>query len=204
MKWHVDDIPLLVTHLPRALHDLLHHEDPVFVQHVQHVPLVTDSAAPRHHLVVDAPPPAISIEKSLDPLLLRSVHNIGLLLHDYISQLPAYEVSSPEAERLVEHWRSILLEQPQRLATGHPSHWREPSVTAFWREKLVDHAKKLGVSPDVMMDAWDDWQRASGVGHATGHPLQVQAMQQKQWQDLVIRSRLHRESMLREMEWYRL
>lgn len=197
MKWHVQDIPFLLTHLPHAVRDLLHHEDAVMVRNaLVHVQPDTSDAARRHHIVTESAP-CISIEKTLDPMAQRAAQNIGLLLHDYISQLPSFDVSSAESKRLVEHWQKILLEQPQRLSTAHLSHGHDEKTKAFWREKLLAHSTALGISPEAMMDAWDDWQRASGIGHTTNHPLQQQAMQEKQWQDLVIRSRLHHETMQR-------
>ena len=197
MKWHVDDIPFLLTHLPHAVHDLLHHEDATMVKKtlVNLKPNV-DSTAPRHHILTEASP-AISIEKTLDPIAQRSAQNIGLLLHDYISQLPSFDVSDPEARRLVEHWRKIMLEQPERLATAHLSHGHDEKTKNYWRDKLLAHSKALGLSPEVMMDAWDDWQRTSAIGHDIGNPLQKQAMQEKQWQDLVMRARLHHETVMR-------
>ncbi len=197
MKWHIDDIPFLLTYLPHAVHDLLHHEDPALVKEVlRNLDNKEDPAAPRHHISEDAP--RISIEKALDPMMQRSVQNIGLLLHDYMSQLPALDLSNAEAERLLKHWREIMTQHPQRLATVHLSHGHDEKTKNFWRDTLRAHSKDLGISHDA---TWDDWQRASGIGHTTGQPLQMQAMQRKQWQDLVIRSRLHQESKARGMEW---
>ncbi len=194
MKWHVDDIPFLLTHLPHAVYDLMHHENVVMVQNTL-ANVKPDHVAPRHHIHADAP--RISIEKTLDPIAQRSAQNIGLLLHDYMSQLPSFDVSDPEAMRLLEHWRKVMLEQPQRIATAHLSHGHDEKTKAFWRDKLLTQSKALGISPEVMMEAWDDWQRTSGAGHPIAHPLQQQAMQERQWQDLVMRARLHHETVMR-------
>jgi len=193
MKWHVDDVPFLLLHLPQALHDLMHHEDAAMVQkHLVNVNPRTDSAAPRHHIATDIPP-RISIEKSLDPMAQRSVQNIGLLLHDYIQQLPDFEITGGDAEKLIEHWRKIMLEYPERLASGHSSNWLHEKTKAYWQDRLSGRATVPTLSAAAFLDAWDDWERAAGAGHTTGAPAQLQAMQLRQWQDLVIRSRLHRE-----------
>ena len=198
MKWHVDDIPFLLTHLPYAVHDLMYHEDTELVKKaLRNLKIKENIGTTRHIISTDAP--RITIEKSLDPMVQRSVQNIGLLLHDYIGQLPILDASTTEAEKLLEHWRGIMLEHPQRLATAHMSHGHDEKIKNFWRDKLQAYSKALGTFPETMIDAWEDWQRASGIGHTTGNPLQMQAMQHKQWQDLVIRSRLHNETKAREM-----
>ncbi len=200
MKWYVDDIPFLLTYLPHAVHDLIHHENTELVKEaLKNLKVEEKNGAPCHTISTDTS--RISIEKTLDPMMQRSVQNIGLLLHDYVKQLPAYDVSSAETEKLLEHWREIMLEHPQRLVTAHLSHGHDVKTKNFWRDKFQAHSKALGISPETMLDAWDDWQRTSGIGHATGHPLQMQAMQQNQWQDLVIRSRLHHETMIRYKDW---
>jgi hypothetical protein len=200
MKWHVDDIPFLLTYLPHAVHDLMHHEDTALVNKTLKNLTAKENINTTHHYI-STNAPRISIEKTLDPIVQRSVQNIGLLLHDYISQLPTLDASSAETEKLLKHWREIMLKHPQHLATAHLSHWHDEKTKSFWRDKLQAHRKALGISPETMLDAWDDWQRASGIGHATGNPLQMQAMQHKQWHDLVIRSRLHHETVTRNMEW---
>ncbi len=186
MQWHFEDIPLLMHNLPRALHDLMRHEDVNIVKKgVEALP------------IVNSIPPLISIEKTLDPMAQRSAQNIGLLLHDYLQQLPSFDVSSDEGEKLLEHWREIMIEQPQRLAVAHQSHWHDESSKAFWHDKIASHHTDLGITSDSFPDAWDDWQRASGIGHNIGNIKQLSAMKQKQWQDLVIRSRLHKETVAR-------
>jgi|CXWL01.1.fsa_nt_gi hypothetical protein len=187
MQWHFEDIPLLMHSLPRALHDLMQHEDKDIVSKgVKSLSL--------------SQPPLVSIEKTLDPMAQRSAQNIGLLLHDYIKQLPSFDVSHAEGEKLLEHWREIMTEQPQRLAVAHQSHWHDESSKAFWHDKIASHHADLGVTSDSFPDAWDDWQRASGIGHNINAIKQLPAMKQKQWQDLVIRSRLHNETMMRWKE----
>ena len=205
MEWNVDDIPWLSLHLPRALHDLMHHEDVRLVhQGIAALKLNANAKHIRHRIVskFDSVPPLISIEKSLDPQVQRSAENIGLLLHDYLGQLQSFSPSATEGERLLEHWRRILLEHPQRLSVAKQSNWHDGKAKAFWQQRLRTHHMNLGIHPDAFPDAWDDWQRASGIGHDTGYLLQLPAMKQKQWQDLVIRSRLHHETSTLEMkEW---
>lgn len=170
--------------LPHALHDLLRHEDEDIVKKGMSALAVSK-------------PPQISIEKAIDPMAQRSAQNIGLLLHDYIKQLPSFDVSHADAEKLLEHWRKIILEQPQRLAYAKKTHWHDEQSKAFWHGKIAAHHNELGLTTDNFPDAWDDWQRASGIGHAIANAKQLPAMQQKQWQDLIIRSRLHKETMSR-------
>jgi hypothetical protein len=198
MKWHIHDIGFLVSHLPHAVHDLIHHEDTALVKNtlVNLKPRVESGGIGLQSVAGD--PSVISIEKTLDPVAQRAAQNIGLLLHDYISQLPSFDVSDPEARRLVEHWRKIMLEQPERLSNVHLSHGHSEKTKNYWRDKLLSHSKALGISPEVMMDAWDDWQRTSAIGHDVGSLRQKQAMQEKQWQDLVMRARLHHETMKRD------
>ena len=184
MHWHFEDIPLLIHNLPRALHDLMQNEDKdVVSQGVKGLSMTTS--------------PSISIEKTLDPMAQRSAQNIGLLLHDYLSQLPSFEVSHAEGEKLLEHWREIMLEHPQRIAVAKHGHWHDDKSKAFWHDKIASHHTDFGITSDSFPDAWDDWQRASGIGHNIGNIRQLPAMKQKQWQDLIIRSRLHKETMTR-------
>ena len=198
MKWHVSDIPFLLTQLPRALHDLAEREDTQLVRET------LPALAPKHnadglrHRIVSDVPPLVSIEKTLDPALQRSVQNIGLLLHDYLHGLPGFDPSDPEAERLMRHWHEILLEQPDRLAASPASQWHEERLKNFWQNRLVHSARP----PDAPGITGDDWQRAAAAAlNLRLSSAQRQAMQQRQWQDLVIRSRLHHETKAREMEW---
>lgn len=190
MQWHFEDIPLLLHNLPHAVHDLMQHEDKHIVQKGIKA------------LNIDQPPyppplsasPKISIEKSIDPMAQRAAQNIGLLLHDYINQLPSFDVSHADGEKLLEHWREVMLMHPQRLATTQQGHWHNESSKAFWHGKITSHHANLGITLDNFPDAWDDWQRASGIGHNIGNINQLPAMKRNQWQDLVIRSRLHKET----------
>lgn len=186
MEWHFKDIPLLIHNIPRALHDLMHHEDKELVKQG-----IANIAIPKN---VTSSATAISIEKTIDPMALRAAQNIGLLLHDYLQQLPSFEVSHSDGEKLLEHWRKIILEQPQRLAIAKRTHWHDENTKAFWHNKIVSHQKDIGITSENFPDAWYDWQRASGIGHDIGNINQLQAMQQKQWQELMIRSRLHKET----------
>ncbi len=205
MQWRINDVPLLLAHLPRSLHELIQHEDAAVVHRGIAALKLDDTAEALRHGIISEPRdsvPGISIEKSLDPQVQRSAENIGLLLHDYLGQLPSFTPSTAEGERLLEHWRRILLEHPQRLSVAKQSNWHDEKAKAYWQQRLRSYHLKLGIHPDALPDAWDDWQRASGIGHDTGYLLQLPAMKQKQWQDLVIRSRLHHETSTLEMkEW---
>lgn len=139
-------------------------------------------------------PPDISIEKTLDPIAQRAAQNIGLLLHDYLAALPTFEASLSDGDKLLKHWRKIMLEQPQRLAVAKNTHWHDDNTKAFWRDKIANHHKDLGITTHSFPDSWDDWRRASGAGHEIDKLVQLPAMQQKQWQDLIIQSRLHNQT----------
>lgn len=184
MQWHFEDIAAVMYSLPHALHDLVRHEDKALVE--KGLKAIAFSGSPQ-----------VSIEKTLDPIAQRSAQNIGLLLHDYINQLPSFDVSHSEGEELLEHWRKIMLEQPQRLAYAKNVHWHDEQSRAFWHDKVADHHNEFGITPDNFPDAWDDWQRAAGTLHATSNLKQLPAMTHKQWQDLIIRARLHKETMQR-------
>ncbi len=187
MQWHVSDIPVLIHNIPHALHDMMQHEDPEIVKKGLAGLTVTKPLI--------STPPAISIEKTLDPLAQRSAQNIGLLLHDYINQLPSFDVSNAEGEKLLKHWQEILLEQPQRLAEAKRTHWHDESSKAFWHDKIAGHHKEVGLTRENFPDSWDDWQRAAGIGHDIGSVKQLSAMHDKQWKDIMIRSRLHKQTM---------
>lgn len=206
MEWHIDDIPWLSHHLPHALHDLMVHEDAAIVKKgISALRLNSGAEILRHRIIgaSDSVSPAISVEKSLDPQAQRSAESIGLLLHDYLAQLPSFTPSALEGEKLLEHWQRILLEHPQRMGVAKQSNWHDGKAKVFWQQRLINHHRNLGIRPDAFSDAWDDWQRASGIGHDTSYLLQLPAMKQKQWQDLVIRSRLHHETSARETkEWF--
>lgn len=197
INWHLEDIPLLVHSIPQALHDLMQHEDASIVQKgLATLPVVLPPNIKEKETSSN-----ISIEKSIDPMAQRAAQNIGLFLHDYINQLPSFDVSHADGEKLLKHWQKIILEHPQRLAVAKKSHWNDESCKAFWHEKIATHHTDFGITSDSFPDAWDDWQRASGIGHNTGNINQLPAMKQKQWQDLIIRTRLHNETMAKWSEW---
>jgi len=185
MHWHFEDIPLLIHNLPNAVHDLMRHEDKEIVQKGV------------SSLQKIAPPPKITIEKSLDPMAARSAQNIGLLLHDYLQQLPEFEVAGSDENELLEHWRKVLLEQPTRLAIAKSSHFHDDSTKAFWHDTIAKHHEKLGLSKEELLGDWDNWQRMEGTQRNLPDLARLSAAKQKQWQDLVIRSRLHKESTMR-------
>lgn len=200
MQWHSHSVPSLLLHLPQAVHDLLARENRATVESGLSG-LKPEAPSPSHRIISPSEAgdsPTISIEKTLDPMVQRSVQNIGLLLHDYISQLPAFTPGHPASEALLEHWRQLLLEQPQRLGTVKQTSWSDEKTKAFWRERLAHAHKQL--SAGQLPDAWDDWHRAAAIGHNVAHPLQLPAMYHKQWQDLVIRTRLHQETLFRKKE----
>ncbi len=186
MHWHFEDIPFLIHNIPHALHDLMLHEDTETVKKtIAAIPVNRPTSAP----------PKISIEKTIDPIAQRAAQNIGLLLHDYLNQLPSFDISHAESEKLLEHWRKVLLEQPHRLATAQQGHWHNDNSKTFWQNKIADHHAELGITPDNFIDSWDDWQRASGAGHSTGSINQLSAMKKKQWEETVMRARFHKEVM---------
>jgi hypothetical protein len=122
----------------------MHHEDAFLLNKaLENLKIKEHTSAPRHHISTDAP--RISIEKTLDPIVQRSVQNIGLLLHDYVNQLPAFDASNAETEKLLEHWREIMLEHPQRLATSHMSHGHDEKTKNFWRGESP-RGKPRGIS----------------------------------------------------------
>ena len=198
MKWHPSDIPGLMTHLPEAVRDLMHHEDTELVQAAVDA-LKRDAAGEgeRHHIaellnapVIAAPAnpsqagaETLSIEKSLDPLSQRSAENMGLLLHDYLYHLPTFRPSGSEGEKLLEHWRQILLEQPERMAVARQSYWNSPEAKEFWKHRLSQYRTDFGITHDMFPDFWEDWQRAAGAEHALMHPAEKGVSKERQWQD---------------------
>ncbi len=194
LTWHFEDIPLLLNNLPHALHDLIQHEDKDVVEKNVAKLIIQPSAKP---IQISAAPSSISIEKSIDPLAQKSAQNIGLLLQDYLKQLPSFDASDADGDKLLEHWREVMQEHPQRLAAAQKNHWHDDNSKAFWRDKIANHHTDFGIIADSFPDAWNDWQRASGVGYNIKDIKQLSAMKQKQWQDLIIRARLHKKTMAR-------
>lgn len=209
MEWKPADIPALLAHLPEALSDLRRHEDALLVQAGRAGVLISAPAGVESHRIAgigvlpkpEGDTPDISIEKAIEPLLERSAQNIGLLLHDYLSRLPTYHPHTSEGERLLAHWRHILDDQPRRLAVAQQSFWKSPESREFWKRQLARYRTEPDLSPEHFHVLWEDWQRAAAA-EAALHPAQQGTMKARQWQDLVIRSRLHQESKAREMEWW--
>lgn len=211
MKWHLEDIPSLLAHLPHAVHDLMHHEDKLLVSDAKKAlrPVAMENM-PRHSVIggsnvpIPAPTvirdaqreaPSVTIEKTMDPFTQRSAQNMELLIHDYMYHLPSYEAGSHEGEKLLEHWRKIIQEQPHRLAVAKSSYWNTPEAKAFWRQHLSTYRTDMGITADAFPE-WADWQRMAGVhindaNREMRNPAQFSAAKARQWQDLVIRSRLH-------------
>jgi hypothetical protein len=195
MQWHLEDIPFILTRLPHALHDLIHHEDKELVAKAERtLSLAPLTAGPRHAISItpsDAGS-AISVEKSLDPLALRSAENIGLLMHDYVQQLPGLELPTAEGRKLLAHWREIMVRQPERFASAHLSQQDDERCRHMLEDALKHWHGPREVPEEDLSAAWEDWQRASAVGHESSwHGLQQQKMQTHQWQDLVMRTRLY-------------
>ncbi len=84
-----------------------------------------------------------AIDKDLDPAITRSQQNFGLLVRDYLHNLPGYHSQGNESEALLEHWRKILLKQPQRLAEAHMHSWNSERSQLFWQGKLKPHGHDL-------------------------------------------------------------
>jgi hypothetical protein len=191
MEWHWTEFFTLLHHLPHSVDDLLHHEDKELVKAgIMGFTVKAPLDRQKHHLILPdkiiAPPTApsgeISIEKDIDPSVSRSQQNIGLLIHDYLHKLPVYEPNSKEAALLLEHWRKILVEQPQRLAQAKTTYWHSEKAKEFWQERI------RRTKPDHII-YMEDWEHSAGA--PAPHPSTLGARQEKQWQDLVIRNRLH-------------
>lgn len=214
MKWQLEELPVLFAHLPQAVHDLIRHEDPALVAAGKVAFSPTPPTEEQRHVVPDlmgakvssivpaavGDVPDVSLEKTLDPLSQRAAQNMGLLLHDYLYHLPSYRTETQEGEKLLEHWRKILQEQPQRLAEARLSNWNDPKVREFWKHRLEKFRTDFGIPVDAFPE-WEEWQRLAGTQAQAIPPEKLAAAKARQWQDLVIRSRLHEESKAREMEW---
>lgn len=182
MNLHTHDIHNLLHNLPHAVQDLFFHEDKTIVEKgLSTLPIITPKETSR-----------ITIEKSIDPISGRSAQNIGLFLHDYLQQLPHFEESSADGEKLLAHWRKLLLEQPIRLAEGKKTNWHNEKSRDFWQSKINSNHTNLGIRKENFSATWDDWMCASGATNVSEE--QLGKMNEKQWQDFVIRTRLHAES----------
>lgn len=197
MEWHWTELPSLLHHLPEALHDLLTHEDRELVKAALHdIRPPAHADAVRHRLILpdavrnaaDATPSESSIEKTMDAGVLRAEQNLHLLAQDYLAMLPDYQASSAYAEKLIEHWHRILLEQPKRLSEVQMAHHKSERTREFWAERLKQHASGKDADPHMLSIIMENWQRADTPA---SHPHTLGARQTRQWQDLVIRNRLH-------------
>jgi hypothetical protein len=181
LDWHWPDALHLFHHVPHALGDLLHHEDAALVS--------AGVAGLRRVPPEGTASPGIGIEKNMDPGVARSEQNVGLLVRDYVRTLPGYVAESEPSAALLEHWRTLLLEQPQRLAEAHLASWNSDRSRAFWHERLSHYRTDCGISSDTFPNALDDWERAAGT---VPPPLAtLGTLKSKQWQDLLIAQRMH-------------
>jgi hypothetical protein len=185
MKWTLDEIPGLIAHLPGAVHDLMRHEDQSLVGKGR----PGFQARPAANAPQESEP-GLAIGKALDPRALREAVNLRLLVHDYLHDLPHYEAHSDHAEALLAHWQKILQEQPRRLAEAPQSFWKSPRAREYWHAHLKHHQPDFVPGDEGFLRAWDDWERSAGTP-AILHPSQYGRSNGKQWQDLVIRTRLH-------------
>lgn len=184
MEWHWPDLHALLHHLPQRLADLQRHEDTALVTAGMHDFTARAPAEGQiHRLLLPQDASGIGLGKEMDPAVSRSQQNMGLLVQDYLHSLPVYAPRSREAEALLEHWRRLLLEQPERLAQAKTSFWGTPQAKAFWQERV------RRIRPDHVLYMDDDWERAAAV--PAPHPAAPGAWQETQWRDLVIRNRLH-------------
>ena len=179
MQKHWTDTLSIFHHLPRSLGDLMHHEDKELLK----------AGASGLRIKESTSSPKIAIEKDIDPAISRSQQNFGLLVHDYLSAVPEYASETAQGEALLEHWRKILLEQPQRLAEAHLDSWNNERSRHFWHERLHHYKTDFGIAADHFPTAIDDWERSAGSVVPDMKTLGV--MKTKQWQDFVIRQRIH-------------
>lgn len=179
MSSHWPD-PLHLFHaLPHALHDLLQHEDKTLI----------DSGASGIVRKATDPTAVIGIEKSIDPAMDRTQHNFDLLVRDYLRMMPEYTPSCEHSQKLVEHWRKILAEQPHRLAQAHLESWPHEHSRHFWQQHLHHHANINDAASADVASALEHWEELVGNNRL---PLAMQAaMKHKQWEELVMRQRLH-------------
>ena len=178
MEWHWTEALNVFHHFPHSIGDLLHHENKALVK------------AGIPGLMIKPATAVSAIEKDIDPAISRSQQNFGLLIRDYLHTLPEYTSETKPADALLEHWRKILLEQPQRLAEAHMHSWNNERSRGFWHERLSHYKTDFGISADHFPTAMDDWERSAGSVIPT--PKALSAMKTKQWQDLVIRQRIHK------------
>ena len=179
MEWHWIENLSIFHHLPRSLGDLLRHEDKNLLK----------AGLPGLVIETKASTSRSAIEKDIDPAISRSQQNFSLLITDYLHTLPVYSSENEQTDALLAHWRKILLEQPQRLAESHMDSWNNERSRSFWHERLKCYKTDCGITSDYFPTTIDDWERSAGS--VVPPPEFLKAMQSKQWQDLVIRQRIH-------------
>lgn len=181
MIWKTDTLfPSLVTHLPHSLHDLITHEDATLIADTE-----TKLIAPPTRRPPDATTGGIDIARLADPELNRNMQNMQLLVADWLHNLPYFDPDHAPTKRLVEHWQQVIRSQPERLASAQ-SFWGNEKTRRFWQEML---ARQQGGEQGLDV-TFDDWQKSAGT-HTIPHPLHLDRSTEKQWQDLVLRTRLH-------------
>lgn len=136
------------------------------------------------------------IGKNLSPELLRTQQNLPLLLKEYARTLPGYHPATAEGEKLLERWRALLLEQPRRMAEAKLSQWNTPEIVAFWKARLAHYRDAAGYEIGDFLSPLEDWEHAASACAHLPHPATLGARKARQWQDFVIRNRIH-ESTLR-------
>lgn len=190
MKWRLEDIPFLLTQLPHALYDVLQHEDKELVKRVK----LQMALAPAVKMDVSeqgtGDASEVSVEKVPDPLVFRSMQNVSLLVYDYIHQLPGAESSHEEGVQLINHWRTLVMHQPERIASAPNSHFHDERCKNFLQE-ILEHKYGKALPEGTLDAAWEDWRRASSAGSGINPQERRKKMQNRQWQDLVTRMRLH-------------
>ncbi|NBO19159.1 MAG: hypothetical protein EBV03_08055 [Proteobacteria bacterium] len=187
MEWSWHDIMALFHHVPHAVDDLRKHEDAALVRAGLRDMQLLAKPETRHTLILPQDAPQLSVQKDINPAMSRSEANLGLLLRDYLNTLPGYHAPTDASQALLEHWRHILTEQPRRLAEVHAELSSGDRARHFWQDRLRHMTTAVpGVdSPNPV----DDWERAAGAPLPL--PRFLKEVKTKQWQDLVIRKRLH-------------
>ena len=188
MEWSWQDVLAFFHHVPHAVHDLRTREDAALVKAGLKDFQIIAKPDEQHRLILPARAGAeLSVQKDMNPAMSRSEANLGLLLQDYLNNLPGYHAPTDASQALLEHWRHILLEQPRRLAEAHAEMATGERARSFWQDKLRHMTTHVpGVdSPNPV----DDWERAAGAPLPS--PRFLKEVKTKQWQDLVIRKRLH-------------
>jgi hypothetical protein len=195
MEWHFSDIASIFHHLPHSLGDLLNHEDKSLVsagapglvikpsgEGGGHRLILPDSASGDSGVI-----PGSGIEKDMEPS--RAQQDFSLIIRDYLRGLPGFSAQNRQGEALLAHWRRILLEQPRRLAEAQLETWNDERFREFWKERLSHYSTDFGIGDGKGLFPADDWERAAGT--LVPSIDRLGGIKSKQWQDLVIRQRLH-------------